>query len=88
MVHINNIGHQPECFNRLLAIFLLYTSPHTSVGLTGSISIVLFSVLNMLTHFTNRHMLPFRSLSISSEKKEVCPLTSCSRVNSGAECYF
>ena len=39
--------------------FLLYTLSHTSVGLTGCISIV-FSVLNILTHFTT--MLPVRSL--------------------------
>ena len=40
-------------------IFSLYTLPHTSVGLTGCISIV-FSVLNILTHLTT--MLPVGSL--------------------------
>ena len=40
-------------------LFSLYTLPHTSVGLTGCISIV-FSVLNILNHLTN--MLPVMSL--------------------------
>ena len=35
----------------LQAFFSLNTSPHTSVGLTGCISIV-FSVLNIFTHMT------------------------------------
>ena len=39
--------------------FQLYTSPHTSVGLTCCISLV-FSVLNILTHMTS--ILPVGSL--------------------------
>ena len=41
--------------------FSLYTLPHTSVGLTSCISIVLFfSVLNILNHLTT--MMPGMSL--------------------------
>ena len=41
----NDVLTDPSLF------FSLNTSPHTSVGLTDCISIVLFSVLNVMSHF-------------------------------------
>ena len=53
------LDNNNDVFTDFHLFFLLYTLPHTSVGLTSCISDVL-SVLNILTHLTN--VLPFGSL--------------------------
>ena len=46
------MGNNKAVLMDLQAFFSLNTLPHTSVSLTGCISIV-FSVLNILTHLTS-----------------------------------
>ena len=51
VVHIITLDNNNDILTDFWQFFSLHTSPHTSVGLSGCISIVI-SVLNILTHLT------------------------------------
>ena len=60
VVHIKTLDNNNDVLTDFEPFTPLYTLPHTSVWQTGCISIVFFSVLNILTHLTT--VLPVDSL--------------------------